>query len=82
MRIVYVIGGISNMDAAGIGKHITHAILSSEEAIKLLDMGVNEEISEKVALLCADTQLMFMEHAVQRARGVIRMRRRELGERV
>ncbi len=68
------------MNAAGYGKNITVTEVHLTEASKILQEGVDEVISEDVALLCADTQLMMAEFEIQRARRSIANRRRELHE--
>lgn len=66
------------MDAAGYAKHIIEADMHTGEAVEILDQGVQEEISEDVALLCADTQLMLAIFRLEDARREIAKRRRNI----
>jgi hypothetical protein len=66
------------MNAAGHGKHIGQAMIHLNRATGTLDKGVNEEIAEDIALLCADTALLIAEMEIARARRSIRERQAEL----
>lgn len=66
------------MHATGHGKHMCQALNTINEAANILDEGVAEEISESVALLCADTQLLIAEIEIGRARASMAARMRGL----
>ena len=62
------------MDASTHGKYMTVADGHVKEAFEILESGVQEEISEMTALLCADTQLMLAKIEIERARRSLKNR--------
>lgn len=68
------------MDISKYEAHATKAEEHIKEAYEVLDLGVQGEISEVIALLCADTRLMYAEFEVQDARRKIARKMREIRE--
>jgi hypothetical protein len=62
------------MDASTHGKHMTVVDGHVKEAFEILEAGVQRDINEMTALLCADTQLMLAEMELKRARGSLKNR--------
>lgn len=70
------------MDASGHGKHMCIGFNDVKEAFTILDMGVHEQISEDVALLCADTAIMLAIMHLEDARKSMKRRMEVLNHEV